>query len=184
MNGYSMTSSCVAVRMRTLAFERPCCFVSNSFVILPTDLEGLREDLLGTFYVGLLQSGFQRKIVKWRELSSNNSEKSGKHAVMNLIMQSQFFLSDSVAMLLEFSCRNFRSFKGEVRLTLLLVNAYKSTPKISHPFALLVPGRTECSALLPFIAPTRLGRRIFSRQSFLQRASFWVEASPRFTRLS
>ena len=154
-----MTSSCVAVRMRTLAFERPCCFVSNSFVILPTDLEGLREDLLGTFYVGLLQSGFQRKIVKWRELSSNNSEKSGKHAVMNLIMQSQFFLSDSVAMLLEFSCMNFRSFKGEVRLTLL-------------------------PALLPFIAPTRLGRRIFSRQSFLQRASLWVEASPRFTRLS
>ena len=40
-------------------------------------------------------------------------------------MQPQFFLSESVAMLLEFSCRNFRSFKGEARLTLLPVNAYK-----------------------------------------------------------
>jgi AAA15 family ATPase/GTPase len=60
-------------------------------------------------------------------------------------MQTLFFLSGSVAMLLEFSCRNFRSFKGEARFTLLPVNAYKEHPDNLAP---VCPAGTGANGVL------------------------------------
>ena len=87
-------------------------------------------------------------------------------------------------MLLEFSCRNCRSFKGEVRLTLLPVNAYKEHPENLAPVR---PAGTGANGVLSAAAihgSNASGKTSLLKAIVFQRASFWMEASPRSTRLS